>query len=192
MLRKEFLYNLTKHHGEFVRCVVFGVSSIPGRALGWWVLTEEGVMLTRLPVEAFVWKPTAPALPTHLLELWNAFSYDVHVVEFDFLEAMRCRVFLRDGTEAAGEYLFTVDWYGSSDSEDVGDLGHKCGHVIALDNGCFAVQPNNRIFWQEPSFVTRPLQARPDYLTLNRLFRCEQHGKWTTGQEDRMFFEAEK
>lgn len=34
-----------------------------------------------------------------------------------------------------GQYLFTLDWHGSEDSEEARDGGHKCAHVIALDNG---------------------------------------------------------
>jgi hypothetical protein len=34
---------------------------------------------------------------------------------------------------------------------------HKCGHVLALDNGNYAVMPNNRILWSIPSFTTKHL-----------------------------------
>ena len=46
-----------------------------------------------------------------------------------------------------GQYMFTLDWYGHEDAEEAGDGGHKCAHVIALDDGNFAAQPNNRIQW---------------------------------------------
>jgi hypothetical protein len=169
-------------------CVVFGASSIPGRAIGWHVLTEDGAMIFRLPIEAITTKPDAELIPTHVLELWNAFSYDMEVIEFDFLEGMRCQVKLRDGSIHGGSYLFTLDWYGSADAEDVGDLGHKCGHVIELDGGQLAIQPNNRIRWFESSFTDNDAPL-PPYRTIDRIWRCEQYGRLTTGEG--MFYEVE-
>jgi len=37
--------------------------------------------------------------------------------------------------------MFTRDWYGHEDAAEAGDGGHKRSHVIALDNGNFAAQP---------------------------------------------------
>jgi hypothetical protein len=190
LLRKEFLYNDEAHHGETVPCVVFAVASLPGRAVGFRVMTNRGVQLARLPIEALCWKPCRRR-PTHILELWNAFSYDCEVIEYDFLENMRCLAHLRDGSSVGGEYVWTVDWYGSADAEDTGDLGHKDGHLIRLDDGNFALLPNNRIYWAEPSFI-EPLTERPDYRTLDKTFTCEQTGKWLAGTDDKMFFEIKE
>jgi hypothetical protein len=49
-----------------------------------------------------------------------------------------------------GRYLFTLDWSeGDFNELDFGYASkpdqHKCGHVIQLDNGNFAIQPNNRM-----------------------------------------------
>ena len=41
--------------------------------------------------------------------------------------------------------MFTRDWYGHEDAAEAGDGGHKRSHVIALDNGNSAAQPNNRM-----------------------------------------------
>ena len=48
--------------------------------------------------------------------------------------------------------------------EAAGDDGHKCTHILALDNGNFAAQPNNRIQWFCPAFIT-PFTDKPDYLS---------------------------
>ncbi len=76
--------------------------------------------------------------------------------------------------------MFTLDWYGSEDSEEAGDGGHKCAHVIALDNGNFAVQPNNRIQWFCPAFVT-PFQKKPDYLTNTSVWKVERETETSAG-----------
>ena len=58
-----------------------------------------------------------------------------------------------------GEYLFTVDWAHpesnivDTEHSEIPDQ-HKCAHILALDNGNFAAQPNNRILWNIPSFTT--------------------------------------
>jgi hypothetical protein len=32
---------------------------------------------------------------------------------------------------------------------------HKCAHIIALDDGNYAAQPNNRCIWDIPSFTVK-------------------------------------
>jgi hypothetical protein len=32
---------------------------------------------------------------------------------------------------------------------------HKCAHIIALDDGNYAAQPNNRCIWDVPSFTVK-------------------------------------
>ena len=52
LLRKEFLYDGIEHVGEYVQVCVFGVASITGRALGFHVLTENGAVIWRLPINS--------------------------------------------------------------------------------------------------------------------------------------------
>jgi hypothetical protein len=194
LLRKEYLYDLRAHHGEFVPCCVFGLASIPTRALMFHIMTENGAQLARLPISAIVHRKTAPDLPLDVLELWDAFSYDVSVTCFDYLRGLKCRTFLRDRKWYDGEYAFTVDWCRSPGSEDPGDGGHKNAHVLKLDNGCFAAQPNNRIFWYEPAFIAKPFSEgqRPDYKTNTHVWKCEGKSKWVTENTDRMFYDTKE
>ena len=76
--------------------------------------------------------------------------------------------------------MFTLDWFGHEDAEEAGDGGHKCAHVIALDNGNFAAQPNNRIQWFCPAFVT-PFKDKPDYLTNTGVWKVERETETTAG-----------
>ncbi len=69
--------------------------------------------------------------------------------------------------------MFTLDWYGHEDAEEAGDGGHKCAHVIALDDGNFAAQPNNRVQWFCPAFIT-PFKEKPDYVTNTRVGKVER------------------
>jgi hypothetical protein len=189
-VRKEYLYDLKEHHGEFVKACVFGVSSLYGKALGFHALLENGAMIWRLPISALAADEGADHYPLEVLQLWDCFSYELAVTEFDHMEGMRCRVILKNKEEHEGEYVATIDWYGSNDSEEPGDGGHKCGHLIQLDNGCFCLQPNNRICWYEPAFV-RPFETPPDYKTNNQHWKCENQTKWYTAANDRYFYDIE-
>jgi len=104
---------------------------------------------------------------------------------------MRCEVVLRSGDKVPGSYMFTLDWHGSIDAEDVGDLGWKCGHIIALDDGNIAVQPNNRIRWMEPSFINPDAEWPPKYKTIGYTMTCEKYGRWSI-TDDKMFFETKE
>jgi hypothetical protein len=190
-LRKEYLYNQKKHVGEFIPCVVFGVASVPGRAIGFHLLTENGAQIARVPIHMIVHDPAAPKKELEDLELWNSFSSHVCVHEFSFLSEARARVLLPDRKIYLGNYVLTIDWIGSASSDNPGEIGHKNAHLIELDDGNYALQPNNRIFWHEPSFVTKPFTEKPDYETNRIIFNVENQG-WKTSDDDRMFYEIEK
>jgi hypothetical protein len=173
LLRKEFLYNGQAHQGEFVKVCVFGVASIQGRAIGFHVLTENGATFWRLPIHALCHRADAPAMPLELLEVWDCFSYEVSAISFDRLAELRVRARLPDKQWYPGTYQFTLDWHGNADAEDAGDGGHKCAHVVALDNGNYAALPNNCLQWQCPCFIT-PFKEKPDYRTNTRTWKVER------------------
>jgi hypothetical protein len=50
--------------------------------------------------------------------------------------------------------------------------------MIALDNGNFAAQPNNRIQWFDPAFIT-PFNEKPDYVTNTRVWKVERETETT-------------
>ena len=191
LLREEFLYDGDEEHaGNFRDCYLVSATSIPGRALGFQVLLDDGALIDRLPIHALCHKKDAPRIPLHFLQLWDCFSVHCTVNEHDALHPLRCEVLLRDKTWHEGIYEWTIDWYGNRISEDPGEGGHKSGNFIRLNNGNFALQPNNRIRWHEPSFVTRPFPERPDYRTNTRIWTCENQGpKWATLPDDRQFYD---
>lgn len=76
--------------------------------------------------------------------------------------------------------MFTLDWYGHEDAVEAGDGGHKCAHLIALDDGNFAAQPNNRVQWFCPAFVT-PFKEKPDYITNTAVWKVERETETTSG-----------
>jgi len=68
----------------------------------------------------------------------------------------------------------TLDWYGHEDAEDAGEGGHKCAHIIALDNGNFCRAA------QQPHSMVLPCV----YLTLHGKTRlCNQHQRLEVERE---------
>ena len=102
---------------------------------------------------------------------------------------------MKDRKFYSGRYYATINW-GSNDANTDLTLSespdeHKSHHIILLDNGQIALQPNNRIKWSEPSFVTKPFPERPDYLVNKDYYNCESFDKWHTEDSDRMFYDTE-
>jgi hypothetical protein len=104
------------------------------------------------------------------LQAWDCFGVHVTVTVFPYLAEMSVRVrFPRIRRELAGHYLLTLDWHanGYSDAPDE----RKDLHLIRLDNGCLAAQPNDRLLWHEESFA-KPT-GWPDYRRQTRVWWAE-------------------
>ena len=59
-IRREYLYDLKKHHGEVEDCIIFGLSSIAGRAILFHAIMENGAGFYRLPISAFIQRGFRP------------------------------------------------------------------------------------------------------------------------------------
>ncbi|MFM6250384.1 MAG: hypothetical protein ACKPEQ_14760, partial [Dolichospermum sp.] len=138
-IRKPFLYDWDLQQTGYIPVRVFGMTSIPGRAVGFNLITNQGAQFARVPIHALVWKEDCEKLPLDWLELWDCLSYQPCAIAYSYLSELRCRTILKDGKWYDGEYMFTIDWVGGDWAEDPSE--HKCGHVLKLDNGCFAIQP---------------------------------------------------
>ena len=156
-IKKEYLYDLRKHKGEVEDCIIFGITSLTGRAILFHALMENGAVFYRLPISAFIQRDfnreEVPERRLDELELWNSFSYYPAVTSWDILTAASGKYIGKDKKWHHGKYLFTVDW-GHPDANilnsDHSEIPHehKCAHIIALNNGNYAAQPNNRCIWK--------------------------------------------
>lgn len=186
-VRAEYLHDMQSHHGELVPCCVFAVDSVDGHAIGFDCMTDFGGQFARLPISAFVWKAPTGVLLLPDLELWNNFSYDIEAHEYSYLRQMRCS----GRTIGYGTYMFTLSWKGSRYAEDPGEGGFKRAHIIKLDNGQYAAQPNNRLQWYEPSFITTPFPDKPTFKTNSHIWNVE-NGGWQTEHSDNYFYNTEE
>ena len=197
-VRKEYLYDLKSHHGEVEDCVIFGLASMAGKAVLFHCLLPNGAVYYRLPISAFIQRTydisQVPRMRLDELELWNSFSYYPSVTTFDFLAGQECKYLGKDKKFYTGEYLFTIDW--AHPEPNILDVDHseipqehKCGHFIALNNGNYAIQPNNRVLWHVGNFTTK--KEWPDYKTQTSEWSVENKD-WTTDDTDRMFYDIIK
>jgi len=186
-LRKEHLYQHKTHIGEYDKVLVFGAQSCSGKALTFHVMTDYGIVRSRVPIHMLCSKPDTKHLPLDYLQLWDCFDENVSVVEYETLFDCRAKVVLKDRTDHWVNYLMTFDWYRNSYSDEPSQ--YKSLHMIELDNGNFTLQPNNRIYWKNMSFVTKPFPKTPDFLVDNKEWRCEGvSDRWIIDGEDDQYY----
>jgi len=153
-VRKEYLRDHVDGHGEFVEGVWISCKSIPGRAFYFETyLPKYGALYDKLPISAFLSRPELPDPDLDLpnLQFWNCMDYGVRCLEKQFIGSMDFEVRTRNYGTMKGEYLFTLDNYHSDTditntnvSEDPQE--HKSHNCIQLDNGQYALYPNNLWF----------------------------------------------
>ena len=199
-IRREYLYDLTGHHGEVEDCIVFGVASITGRPVLFHCIMENGAVFYRLPISAFIQRGFQPKdVPSQRLdelELWNSFSYYPAITSFDLLDGQSAKFFGKDKKWYKGADLFTIDWaHPESNIVDTDHSEipheHKCAHILALENGNYAAQPNNRIIWSIPSFTVKD-EIPFDWKVQTSEWNVEDDMKWKTEDSDKFFYDVEK
>jgi hypothetical protein len=155
VVKKSYFTNNEADNDEYYNVYVFGVQSIAGKMLTFHILTDSGMMRSRVPLsEIYLQKPEKD-VPFYYKQLWDCFSENVSVIEYDFLAYHRCQVVLRDGSKVWANYMFTVDWYNNPYSNEPSD--YKCGHIFKGDDGYLLCQRNNRLSWKDSNWVTKKL-----------------------------------
>jgi hypothetical protein len=155
LVRKSYFTKNPKDSEEFYNVYVFGLQSCAGVILTFHVMTDNGMLRSRVPLSEIYTKIPTNDIPFNYKQLWDCFSENVTVTTYDFLEFHRAQVVLRDGNKVWGTYLFTVDWFNNPYSNEPSD--YKCGHIFKADDGYLMCQPNNRLFWKDSNWVTKKL-----------------------------------
>jgi hypothetical protein len=155
LVKKSYFTKDDNDNNEYYNVYVFGIQSCSGKILTFHVLTDSGMLRSRVPLSEIYTKIPANDIPFYYKQLWDCFSENVSVIEYDFLAYHRGQIVLRDGTKVWGTYIFTIDWYNNPYSEEPSD--YKCGHILKSDDGYLMCMPNNRIFWKDSNWVTKEL-----------------------------------
>ena len=199
-IRREYLYDLKKHHGEVEDCIIFAMASITGRPILFHAIMENGAVFYRLPISAFIQRSydiqKVPRPRLDELELWNCFSYYPSIHTFDILLGQSGKYIGKDKKWYHGTYLFTVDWaHPESNIVDTDHseipAEHKCAHIMALENGNYAAQPNNRLIWSIPSFTVKD-EVPTDWKVQTSTWNVEDSSKWKTEDSDSYFYKIEE
>jgi len=199
-IRREYLYDLSGHVGEVENCIIFALASITGKAILFHAVMENGAVFYRLPISAFIQpgfdvkKVPRPRLDE--LELWNCFSYYPAITTYDILASQSGKYYGKDKKWHRGQYLFTVDWaHPESNIVDTDHSEipheHKCAHILALDDGNYAAQPNNKLIWSIPSFTVKE-EVPFDWKVQTSEWNVENSGKWKTEDSDKFFYEIKE
>lgn len=199
-VRTNFLQNRPhkfEQDDTYLPCVIIGVASIPGMTPLFHFIMEDGGLWWRMPIHAFCSRENVKQEELHQLVLWDSFSYHVGVTTFSFLNNKKMVYYNRNKEEKSGRYLFTLDWAGGD--SNVLDTGfsevpgqHKCGHVIELEDGNYAIQPNNRVKVFEPSYITKWGQTIVDRRLGTELWTVENKSRWILSDDDRYEYDMKE
>ena len=187
-VRREFLYNFEKGHGEYEPAIWVSIKALRGQVFRIEsLLPNYGALYDKLPIHAYVWHTDNPGLlPIDTLQLWDCMGYRFTVVEKIGLRNLGVKFMAKDQAWVFGQYLFTVDFCADGQDLDTGFTEqaeeHKSFNFIRLDNGQFACQPNNRCLWYDQSLI--PAETKfPDFQAARHIWTVDGTRKWTTGTD---------
>ena len=199
-VKREFLYNFQKGHGELEPAVWVSLKALRGQVFRIEsLLPNYGALYDKLPIHAYVWHDETyetsglPSLPIDVLQLWDCMGYRFTIVEKIGLRNLGVKFLGKDKEWHFGRYMFTVDFCADEMALDTGFTEtaeeHKSFNFIQLDNGQFAAQPNNRCLWYDQSLI--PAQTKfPDFEAAQRLWTVDGSRKWAAG--DDWFYDIEE
>ena len=109
-IKREYLYDCKKHHGEVEDCIIFRTYLYGWSVLSYFTrLWKTALVFYRLPISAFIQRGFQPdAVPIRRLdelELWNSFSYFPTVTSWNILSAASGKYIGKDKKWHHGQLL---------------------------------------------------------------------------------------
>ena len=176
---------------QFHECYAFGIQSVAGKMLTFHVMTDYGMVRSRVPLSEIYWQTPTSDVPYYYKQLWDCFGEHYTVTTFEFLQHKRAKVILRDRSAVWATYLFTVDWFNNPYSEEPSD--YKCGHVLLADPGFLVCQPNNRLFWRDSNWVTKPFPIPLHDIKVDQTHVSVETvaDRWVSEDTDKFYYDIE-
>ena len=170
----------------------FGIQSITSKILTFHIMTDYGMVRSRVPISEIYLKEPIADIPFHMKQLWDCFSENVSVTTYEHLKEKKCQVILKDKSFVWVTYLFTIDWYDNPYSDEASD--YKCGHILVADDGYLLCQPNNRIFWRDSNWVTKPFPVDPKEIKVDTILPSVESvsDRWITEETDSFYYNIDK
>jgi hypothetical protein len=174
---------------EYDNVYVFAIQSIGGKILTFHVMTDYGMLRSRVPLSEIYLKEPVNDIPFHFKQLWDCFSENVSVIHYDFLSENRCQVILKDKTVVWANYLFTVDWHNNPYSDEPSD--YKCGHILVSEDGYLLCMPNNRIYWKDSNWITKKFPVDPKQIKVDTDLPSveNQSDRWVSEDTDSYYYD---
>ena len=191
LIHRNWLTKSEDDNNKYDSCVAFALQSIPGKILTFHVMTDYGMLRSRVPLsELFISIPGKKYSPD-FLQLWDCFGLHITYHEYDYLYGKRCEILLKNKEKIWGTYMFTIDWHSNPYSEEPTD--YKCGHVIVGDNGQIFCQPNNRLFWKDMNFITKPFPVYRILVDDTPIISVEAYSdRWVSDDTDSFYYDIKK
>ena len=188
-IRKSYMTKNQEDSEIFIAVYCFGIQSNAGTILTFHVMTDDGMVRSRVPLSEIYTKIPTNDIPFNYKQLWDCFSNNVSVIEYQFLAYHRAQIVLRDGSKVWGTYMFTVDWFDNPYSDEPSD--YKCGHIFESDEGYLLCQPNNRLFWKDSNWVTKKVpEDLKQFKVDNETISVEnQSDRWVTEDTDSFYYD---
>ena len=201
MVRPEYLYDFDEKPRNLVQGIWVSIKAIKGEAFRFETyLPEYGALYDKLPISAFIHDVMDDSifnremLDLDELQIWDALAYHVDVIDKPFLKGLRAEFYAKNKQSYFGEYMFTIDTCNPDPripdftfSETIDE--HKSYNVLKLDNGQFALQPNNRCRFYDPAFNPQEIKF-PDFKVATRKYRVEQFAKWRLGDTSEFTYDV--
>ena len=189
-VRREFLYNHTKGHGELEPAIWVSIKALRGQVFRIEsLLPNYGALYDKLPLHAYVWREDNDGevdLPIDTLQLWDCMGYRFTVLEKIGLRNLGVKFLGKNKQWHHGRYLFTVDFCADGMDADTGFTEqaeeHKSFNFIRLENGQFAAQPNNRCLWYDQSLIPAEVKF-PDFQAAKNFYTVDGSRKWSAGDD---------
>lgn len=190
------LSHFTKNEEDqntYHRAYAFAIQSVAGKILTFHIMTDYGMLRSRVPVSEIFLEIPKEDIPPDYKQLWDCFSENVSVITYDYLYDKRCQVILKDKKLVWATYLFTIDWYRNGYSDEPSD--YKCGHILVADDGYLLCQPNNRIYWKDSNWVTKPfpdelkkqMKVDDDFISVEA-----SSDRWVSADSSNFYYDIEK
>lgn len=190
LVRRSWFTKNENDYNVFEDVYVFGIQSIGGKILTFHVMTDYGMLRSRVPLSELYTKEPENDVPFYYKQLWDCFSEIASVNTFEYLDSKRCQVVLRDKSKIWATYMFTVDWFNNPYSEEPSD--YKCCHILKSDDGYLLGMPNNRIFWRDSNWITRgfPIPIK-DYKVDTQIPSVESvSDRWVSEEGDSFYYDV--
>jgi hypothetical protein len=192
LVRVSHLTKDEKDKNVYHNAYAFGIQSVEGKILTFHIMTDYGMLRSRVPLsEIFLSVPTED-VPSHYKQLWDCFSENAAVTSFNYLSGKRCNVVLKNGEKIWATYMFTIDWFNNAYSDEPSD--YKCGHILKADDGYLLCQPNNRIHWKDSNWVTQDFPIDKKDIKVDQLLESVESysDRWVSEDTDSFYYDIKE